>query len=89
MLGMSIEMDKYIFNEYTSRMEIDLAQVKSYVEGLAEEAGGIRPLAAKLGVSRETIYSAIKGQWPSKKLASVLKLRLLPPSKAVRDEMLK
>jgi hypothetical protein len=70
-------------------MEIDLTQVRSFVEDLVEEAGGIRPLATKLGVSRETIYSAIKGQWPSKKLASVLKLRLLPPSKAVRDEMLK
>ena len=86
---MSIEMDIFIFNGYTSYMEIDLTQVRSFVEDLAEEAGGIRPLAMKLGVSRETIYSAIKGKWPSKKLASVLKLRIVPPSKAVRDEMLK
>jgi hypothetical protein len=70
-------------------MEIDLTQVKHFVENLAEDAGGVRPLAAKLGVSHETIYSAIKGKWPSKKLASVLKLRILPPSKAVRDEILK
>jgi hypothetical protein len=70
-------------------MEIDLTQIRSFVEDLAKDAGGIRPLAAKLGVSRETIYSAIKGQWPSKKLASALKLKLLPPSKPVRDEMLK
>ena len=86
---MSIELDIFIFYEYTSSMEIDLTQVKSFVEDLAKDAGGVRPLAAKLGVSHETIYSAIKGQWPSKKLASVLKLRLLPPSNAVRDEMLK
>jgi hypothetical protein len=70
-------------------MEIDLEPVRSFVENLAEEAGGIRALAAKLGVSHVTIYSAIKGKWPSKKLASTLKLRLLPPSKAVRDEILK
>jgi hypothetical protein len=70
-------------------MEIDLAQVKQFVEGLAEEAGGVHALATQLGVSHVTIYSAIKGKWPSKKLASLLKLRLLPPSKAVRAEMLK
>jgi hypothetical protein len=70
-------------------MEIDVTQVKLFVESLAEEAGGVHALAAKLGVSHVTIYSAIKGKWPSKKLASVLNLRLLPPSKAVRDEMLK
>jgi hypothetical protein len=89
LLEMSIEMDKYIFHEYTSRMEIDLEPVKSYVESLAEDAGSVRALATKLGVSHQTIYSAIEGKWPSKKLASVLNLRLLPPSKAVRDEMLK
>jgi hypothetical protein len=70
-------------------MEIDLTQVKHFVEILAEDAGGVRPLAAKLGVSHETIYSAIKGKWPSKKLASTLRLRLLPPSKPVREEILK
>jgi hypothetical protein len=80
---------KFYFPRYTSCMEIDLEPVRSFVENLAEEAGGIRALAAKLGVSHVTIYSAIKGKWPSKKLASTLKLRLLPPSKAVRDEILK
>jgi hypothetical protein len=88
-LDVSIELDIFIFDGYTPCMEIDLTQVKSFVEGLAKDAGGVRPLAAKLGVSHETIYSAIKGKWPSKKLASVLKLRLLPPSKTVRDEVLK
>jgi hypothetical protein len=86
---MSIELDRFIFWAYTSCMEIDLTQVRHFVENLAEDAGGVRPLAAKLGVSHETVYSAIKGKWPSKKLASTLRLKLLPPSKAVREEILK
>jgi hypothetical protein len=62
-------------------MEIDLTQVKEYVHKVADDAGGIRQLAAKLKVSHQTIYSAIEGKWPSKKLASVLELRILPPAK--------
>jgi hypothetical protein len=83
------KLDRFIFCGYTSYMEIDLAQVKCFVADLAEEAGGVRLLAEKLGVSHTTIYSAIEGKWPSRKLASTLKLRLLPPSKAVREEILK
>lgn len=61
-------------------MDIELEHVKHHVEELAKNAGGIANLAESLEVSRTTIYTLIKGGWPSHKLAEKLNLRLVVKS---------
>ena len=69
-------------------MDIELDHVASYVEGLAEDIGGPRKLASRIGVSHQTIYNIMAGGWPSKAVADALKLRILVPTKKVRSHLL-
>jgi DNA-binding phage protein len=51
--------------------------VTKQIEQLIKEAGGVMPLASNTGVPRQTIYNLRDGGWPSAKVASKLKLKIV------------
>lgn len=69
-------------------MDIQLKDVKDYVEGLVDAAGGARELAGRIGVSHQTIYNVMGGGWPSKAIADALGLRLVVPPARIRNHIL-
>jgi hypothetical protein len=63
-------------------MEIQLDEVAGYIRRVADRET-VTKLAERLAVSRSTLYLAMKGEWPSKKICFGLGITLLVPDEGL------
>jgi predicted transcriptional regulator len=56
-------------------MVMELSKIAEHVEALAEKES-VTGLAKRLGVSRQTIYNVMAGNWPNRDLMNALEIKL-------------
>lgn len=62
-------------------MDILIEDVRGHVEKLAKGYATMQDFANSIGVSRQTLYNVMAGNWPTHAVAQKLGLRLVVKSK--------